>query len=281
MTYHPWLSYAYSPIAIIRSNSVEVRGRPWSHTMSKQPNVELPIVSAEHSLGKSTAVKRKRGRPKKQTEASFDRSAELPDMCEVHGLGKSSESTTVKRKRGRPNKQTESSFGRSEELPDMCAEHGLGKISDVERKRIRLGEVLTLQQLLTKGVGWFTIKPSVAIVALGRRRYSYHRCVECGKKGLQDAEGKYGCVEHPEADTKQTYRLRVLLRQGDLNMWITAFDKVAESILGVSVKKISALDDDGRKRVAWGVSGMNCYMTVEKTQGTYTNYTKSNQIRFI
>ena len=55
-------------------------------------------------------------------------------------------------------------------------------------------------------------------------------------------------------------------------MWVTALDKVAESILGVSVK-FSALDDDGRKRVAWGVSGMNCYMTVEKTQGTYTNYT--------
>ena len=53
----------------------------------------------------------------------------------------------------------------------------------------------------------------------------------------------------------------------------TAFDMVAESILGVSVKTSSALDDDGRKRVAWGVSGMNCYMTVEKTQGTYINYT--------
>ena len=48
-------------------------------------------------------------------------------MCAVHGFGKSSESITVKRKRGRPKKQTEASFGRSEELPDMCAEHGLEK----------------------------------------------------------------------------------------------------------------------------------------------------------
>ena len=254
MTYFPWLSYAYSSIVIIRSKSVEVRGRPWSHTMSKQPNVELPTVTAEHSLGKSTAVNGKRGRPKTQTEASFDRSSELPDMCTVHGLGKSSESITAKRKRGRPKKQTEASFRRSEELPDMCAEHGLEKSSDVERKRTRLGEVFTLQQLLTKGVGWFTIIPSVTIVALGRRRYSYHRCVECGKKGLRDAEGKYSCVDHPEAETKQTYRLRVLLRRGYLNMWVTAFDKVAESIPGVSVKKFNALDDDGRKRVAWGVT---------------------------
>ena len=240
--------------------------------MSKQLNVEFPIVTAEHSLGKSTAVKRKRGRPTKQTEASFDRSAELPDTCAVHGLGKSSESITVKRKRGRPKKQTEASFDRSDELSNMCAEHGLEKSSDVERKRIRLGEVLTLQQLLTKGVGWFTIKPSVTIVALRRRRYSYHHCVECGKKGLRDAEGKYSCVDHPEAETKQTYRLRVLLRQVYLNMWVTAFDKVAESILGVSLKTFSALDDDGMKIVAWGVSGMNCYMTIEKAQGTYTNY---------
>ena len=45
-------------------------------------------------------------------------------------------------------------------------------------------------------------------------------------------------------------------------MWVTAFDKVAGSILVVSLKKFSAFDDDGRKRVAWGVSGMNCYMTV-------------------
>ena len=56
-------------------------------------------------------------------------------------------------------------------------------------------------------------------------------------------------------------------------MWVTAFDEFVESILGVSVKKFSALDDDGRKRAAWGVSGLKYYMTVEKTQGTYTNYT--------
>ena len=160
-------------------------------------------MCAEHGFGKSsesTTVARKRGRPKEQTY--FDRSEELPDMCAEHGLGKSSESTTVKRKRCRPKKQTEAIFGRSEELPDMCAEHGLGISSDVERKRNRLVEVVTFQQSLTKGVGWFTLKLSVTIVALGRRRYSFHRCVECEKKGLQDAEGKYGCVEHPKAETQ-------------------------------------------------------------------------------
>ena len=78
--------------------------------MSKQPNVELPIVTAEHSLGKSTAVKRKRGRPKKETD--YGRSEELPDMCAEHGFGKSSESTTVKRKGADPrDKQTQALVG--------------------------------------------------------------------------------------------------------------------------------------------------------------------------
>ena len=43
--------------------------------------------------------------------------------------------------------------------------------------------------------------------------------------------------------------------------------------MGITVKTFSDFNDDGRKRVAGGVSGMKCYMTTEKTQGVYTNYT--------
>ena len=57
-------------------------------------------------------------------------------------------------------------------------------------------------------------------------------------------------------------------------MWVTAFGEVADSILGVSVEMFNALDDDGRKIVAWGVSGMRCNMTIEKNQqNIHTNYT--------
>ena len=148
------------------------------------------------------------------------------------------------------------------------------KSSGVERKWSRLGEVLTLEDLLKVDAGWFTIKPPVTIVALSTRRCSYHRCVTCGKKGIQNTEVKYGCIEHPEARMNQTYRLRVLIGQGDLNMWVTAFDQVAVSILGVSVERFNALNDDGRKRVAWGVSGMKCNITIEKNQqNIYTNST--------
>ena len=43
--------------------------------------------------------------------------------------------------------------------------------------------------------------------------------------------------------------------------------------MGITVKKFSAFDDDGRKRFVPEVSGIKCYMTIEKTQGVYTNYT--------
>ena len=141
-----------------------VEARPWSHTLSKQPNVDLSNVTAEHSLGKGAVVQRKRGRPKKQTEASLGGSK--GDVLTLPELTK-------------------------RRLSDMCDDLGrLGKSSDVEQKRRRLGEVLTLQELLTEGVGWFTIKPTVTIVALGRRRYSYHRCVDCWKKGSRTQKEK-------------------------------------------------------------------------------------------
>ena len=188
-------------------------------------------IGSDHNMvmGPVTLIKYKRGNEK----------APKQDMRAEHGIGKSSESTTVTRKRDRPKKQTEASFGRSEELPDMCAAHGLEKSPDVERKRIRLGEVLTLQQLLTKGVGWFTIQPSVTIVALGRRRYSYHHCVEYGKKGLREKGNMVALNILKQKQNK--HRLRVLLRQGDLNIWVTAFDKVAVLIIYVCFSQISAL----------------------------------------
>ena len=71
--------------------------------MSKQTSVELPNVTAENPVGQSVAGKRKRGGPKKATEASL---------------------------------------GGREGLCD-------GKSSDVEPKRSRLGQILTLQELLT------------------------------------------------------------------------------------------------------------------------------------
>ena len=180
--------------------------------MSKQTSVELPV-------GKSVAVKRKRGRPAKQTRAKLDETLETASTSAEHSCGKSSAA-----KRGRQTK------------------HMLTATTDAK--------AFTLEELQKEDGGWFTIKPAVTIAAPCRDRYSYHRCVECRMSALPNAEGKYGCAQHHVAKTKEIYRLRILLRQDDLNMWVTAFADVAELIMGVSVEELNAFDDAGRKRIA-------------------------------
>ena len=212
--------------------------------MSKQTSIELPNTHAENPVGQSVAVKRKRGRPAKQTTVKLDETIETASTSEDHCCGKSSAA-----KRGRRTK------------PMLTA--------TINAKAV------TLEELQKGDGGWFTIKPAVTIVALCWDRYSYHRCVECRMRALPNAEGKYGCAKHPAAKTHEIYCLRILLRQDDLNMWVTAFADVAELITGVSVEEFHAFDDAGRKRIAWGVRGMKCNMTIgKKTVGEmYTNYT--------
>ena len=133
--------------------------------MSKQTSVvELPNAHAENPVGKSVAVKRKRGRPAKQTRAKVDETVETASTSAEHSCGKSSAA-----KRGKHTKP----------------------ISTTDAKSF------TLEELQKEGGGWFTIKPAVTIAALCWDRYSYHRCVECRMRALPNAEGGYGCAQHP------------------------------------------------------------------------------------
>ena len=117
----------------------------------------------------------------------------------------------------------------------------------------------TLEELQASGGGSFTILPPVTIAAVGRHR----------KKPNPE-----GCAQHPDADIKARYCLRIQLKQDDISMWVTAFANIAESILGVSVEDFEALDDDQRKTVVFPAIGMKCNMTMRKTVGgVYTNYT--------
>ena len=99
-------------------------------------------------------------------------------------------------------------------------------------------KAVTLDELQKGGVGSFTILPPVTISSVGRHRFAYHICVECGLRALPNAEG-YGCAQHPDAGIKARYCLRVQLKQddGDDSMWVTVFADDAESILGVSVEE--------------------------------------------
>ena len=132
-------------------------------------------------------------------------------------------------------------------------------------------KAVTLEELQKGGGGSFTIKPAVTIAAVGRHRFAYHSCIVCRKKTNQNTEG---CAQHPDADIKARYCLRIQLKQDDISMWVTAFANIAESLLGVRVEDFEALDDDQRRTVVWPVIGMQYNMTMRKTVGgMYTNYT--------
>ena len=136
------------------------------------------------------------------------------------------QSVAGKRKRGRPAKLTTAKLDETVETASTSAEHSCGKNSAAKRSRhakpmltaMTAAKAVTLEELQKGDGGWFTIKPAVTIAALCRDRYSYHRCVGCRLRALPNAEGKYGCAQHPEAETEEIYRLRVLLRQDDLNI---------------------------------------------------------------
>ena len=113
-------------------------------------------------------------------------------------------------------------------------------------------KAVTLEELQKGDGGWFTIKPAVTIVALCWDRYSYHRCVECRMRAIPNAEGKYGCAKHPAAKTQEIYCLRILLRQDDFNMWVTAFADVAE-LIRVFLWKSSMLSTTRAGRESPGV----------------------------
>ena len=132
-------------------------------------------------------------------------------------------------------------------------------------------KAVTLEELQKGGGGSFTILPPVTIAAVGRHRFAYHSCMVCRKKTIQNTEG---CAQHPDADIKARYCLRIQLKQDDISMWVTAFANIAESILGVSVEDFGALTDDQRRTVVWPAIGMQYNMTMRKTVGgMYTNYT--------
>ena len=64
------------------------------------------------------------------------------------------------------------------------------------------------------------------------------------------------------------YRLRVLIRQGDVLIWLTSFDEIAATILGTPASEDGSLDVSGRS-----VVGFNFLVNVVKTvKNGFTNF---------
>ena len=55
------------------------------------------------------------------------------------------------------------------------------------------------------------------------------------------------------------YRLRVLIRQGDVLLWLTAFDEIAAIIVGIPASEYGSLDLLGLRKLVDSVVGLHFF----------------------
>ena len=85
--------------------------------------------------------------------------------------------------------------------------------------------------------GLFSLTDPVRIEAVHwRDNGCFWGCVQCRRK----VDTK--CSLHPDSGSKVYYRLRVLIRQGDVLLWLTAFDEIATIIVGTPASEYGSLD---------------------------------------
>ena len=101
-----------------------------------------------------------------------------------------------------------------------------------------------------------------------RDKGCYQGCSTCRRK----VDKK--CSFHPESQSKVYYRLRVLIRQGDVLLWLTAFDEMAATIVGKSASVYGSLDASDRRKLVDGVVGLRFLVNIVKTEHRgFTNFT--------
>ena len=72
---------------------------------------------------------------------------------------------------------------------------------------------------------------------------------------------------------KLFYRLRVLLKQDNAELWVTAFSDIAETIMGMSTDQFNALDKRGQMKAVDRVVGLKLLVDIGKSmRNGYTNY---------
>ena len=97
----------------------------------------------------------------------------------------------------------------------------------------------------------FSLTDPVRIEAVHwRDNRCFGGCVQCWRK----VDTK--CSLHPDSGSKVYYRLRVLIRQGDVLLWLTAFDEIATIIVGTPASEYGSLDVLGRRKLVDSVVGL-------------------------
>ena len=61
------------------------------------------------------------------------------------------------------------------------------------------------------------------------------------------------------------YHMRVLIKQGDVQLWLTSFDEIAVDILGTSASKFDSLDESGRIKLVDSVVGLKLLVNIVKS----------------
>ena len=130
---------------------------------------------------------------------------------------------------------------------------------------------------LAAGLGSIGLTDPVRIEAVHWRDNGCFRgCVQCRRK----VDTK--CSLHPDSGSKVYYRLRVLIRQGDVLLWLTAFDEIAAIIVGTPASEYGSLDVLGRRKLVDSVVGLHFLVNVVKTvKSGFTNvaFAKINPAR--
>ena len=107
------------------------------------------------------------------------------------------------------------------------AKRGASTESEEIKTKCAMTDTTTLDDVSCGFSGMFSLPDPVRIESVyWRDKGCYQGCSACRRK----VDKK--CSFHPESQSKVYYRLRVLIRQGDVLLWLTAFDEMAATIVG-------------------------------------------------
>ena len=80
------------------------------------------------------------------------------------------------------------------------------------------------------------------------------------------------CSLHPDSESKVYYRLRVLTRQGDVLLWLTAFDEIAANIMGTPASEYGSLDESGRRKLVDSAVGLHFLVNVKTVKSRFKKF---------
>ena len=118
---------------------------------------------------------------------------------------------------------------------------------------------ITLAAVSTGLNGIYTLTNPVRLEGVHWRAACYNGCSTCRRK----VDNK--CPFPPASPSKAYYRMCVLIKQGDEQLWLTAFDETAATILGTPTSKFDCLDESGRMKLADRVVGLKLLVNVVKS----------------